>query len=625
MDYKKTATDILNYVGGENNVAHLEHCSTRLRFTLADDSKVNIEALKKVHGVLGVVTAVQLQVIVGNNVIEVYDELLKIGKFGDQNNNNTAANNKKIGAVVLDFIISVFQPLVPAIAGAGILKSILLLLSMFNLIDKTGQTYLIISYIGDSVFYFLPIMVAITTATKLKVNKIVAVAAIGILLFPNMTALLGKGASFLSIPITNVAYASQVFPAILGVLFYAAMERLFTKISPKPIRIFFVPMMSLLLTVPMTLLLLGPIGFYFGTVLTAVILFVFNKFGWIAVGLVAAILPFMIATGMHKALVPYAISSVTGLGKELLYLPASLAHNISESGACFAVALRTKDTELKATAISAGISALFGITEPALYGVTLQRKRVLASVVISSLIGGLCIGLFGVAAFTVVGPGIASISMFIDEKNSKNIIFAIVGFAVSFVASFVITFISWKEDKEQAEASVNSEAKNIGWITNTNVNIADVISIKQPIKGEVISLAKVNDDVFSKKILGAGVAINPSEGNIYAPCNGKIIMLFDTKHTLALIADNGAEVLFHIGIDTVQLNGKYFDPKVKVGDRVKTGDLIMKFDLKEIKAAGFDTVIPIIITNSDKYLVERVSYSKDKNEDTIMKVSKMEV
>ena len=625
MDYKKTATDILNYVGGENNVAHLEHCSTRLRFTLADDSKVNIEALKKVHGVLGVVTAVQLQVIVGNNVIEVYDELLKIGKFGDQNNNNTAANNKKIGAVVLDFIISVFQPLVPAIAGAGILKSILLLLSMFNLIDKTGQTYLIISYIGDSVFYFLPIMVAITTATKLKVNKIVAVAAIGILLFPNMTALLGKGASFLSIPITNVAYASQVFPAILGVLFYAAMERLFTKISPKPIRIFFVPMMSLLLTVPMTLLLLGPIGFYFGTVLTAVILFVFNKFGWIAVGLVAAILPFMIATGMHKALVPYAISSVTGLGKELLYLPASLAHNISESGACFAVALRTKDTELKATAISAGISALFGITEPALYGVTLQRKRVLASVVISSLIGGLCIGLFGVAAFTVVGPGIASISMFIDEKNSKNFIFAIVGFAVSFVASFVITFISWKEDKEQAEASVNSEAKNIGWITNTNVNIADVISIKQPIKGEVISLAKVNDDVFSKKILGAGVAINPSEGNIYAPCNGKIIMLFDTKHTLALIADNGAEVLFHIGIDTVQLNGKYFDPKVKVGDRVKTGDLIMKFDLKEIKAAGFDTVIPIIITNSDKYLVERVSYSKDKNEDTIMKVSKMEV
>jgi len=625
MDYKKTATDILNYIGGENNVAHLEHCSTRLRFTLSDDSKVNIEALKKVRGVLGVVMTAQCQVIVGNNVIEVYDELLKLGKFGNQNNNYTSANKKKIGAVVLDFVVSVFQPLIPAIAGAGILKSILLLLLMFNIIDKSGHTYLILSYIGDAVFYFLPIMVALTTATKLNVNKVVAIAAMSTLLFPNMTALLGKGANFLYIPITNISYASQVFPAILGVIFYAYMERLFTRISPKPIRIFFVPLMSLSLTVPMTLLLLGPIGYYFGTVLTAVILFIFNTFGWIAVGLVAAILPFMIATGMHKALVPYAISSITGIGRELLYLPASLAHNISESGACFAVALRTKDTELKSVSISAGISALFGITEPALYGVTLQRKRVLTSVVISSLIGGLCIGLFGVAAFTAVGPGIASISMFIDEKNSKNIIFAIAGFVISFIASFVITFFSWKEDKEEEEASVNSEVKNTVGTTNKSVNIGGIVSIKQPIKGEVISLAEVSDDVFSKKILGEGIAINPSEGNLYAPCDGEIVMLFDTKHTLALIAENGAEVLFHIGIDTVQLNGKHFDPKVKVGDRVKTGDLLMKFNLKEIKAAGYDTVIPIIITNSDQYLVEKTAYSKDKNENNIMKVSRMEV
>jgi beta-glucoside PTS system EIICBA component len=623
MDYKKTATDILNLIGGENNVAHLEHCSTRLRFTLADDSKVNIEELKKVHGVLGVVMTAQCQVIVGNNVIEVYDELLKLGKFGSQNNNNTSKNKKKIGTVVLDFIVSVFQPLIPAIAGAGILKSILLLLVMFNLIDKSGHTYLIISYIGDAVFYFLPIMVAITTATKLNVNKVVAVAAMSTLLFPNMTALLGKGANFFYIPITNISYASQVFPAILGVIFYAYMERLFTKISPKPIRIFFVPMMSMLLTVPMTLLLLGPMGYFFGTALTAVILFIFNKFGWIAVGLVAAILPFMIATGMHKALVPYAISSITGMGKELLYLPASLAHNISESGACFAVALRTKDTELKSTSISAGISALFGITEPALYGVTLQRKRVLTSVVISSLIGGLCIGLFGVAAFTAVGPGIASISMFIDEKNSKNIIFAIAGFAISFIASFVITFLSWKEDMEEAEISIDNEAKKT--VGTTNTNTVGMVSIKQSIKGEVVSLAEVKDDVFSKKILGEGIAINPSDGNLYAPCDGDIVMLFDTKHTLALRADNGAEVLFHIGIDTVQLNGKHFDPKVKVGDRVKTGDLLMKFDLEEIKASGYDTIIPVIVANSEQYLVEKTLALKDKNDDIIMKISKMEV
>lgn len=625
MDYKKTATDILNYIGGETNVAHLEHCSTRLRFTLTDDSKVNIEELKKVHGVLGVVMAAQCQIIVGNNVIEVYDELLNISKFGNNNNNSTSVGKKKIGAVLLDFIVSVFQPLIPAIAGAGILKSILLLLSMFNLVDKSGHTYIILGYISDAVFYFLPIMVAITTATKLRVNTIVSVAVMGTFLLPNMKTLLGDGATFLNLSVTKIAYETQVFPAILAILFYAYMEKLFTKISPKPIRIFFVPMMSLLLTVPVTLLLLGPIGFHFGTILTAAILFVFNTFGWIAVGLVAAILPFMIATGMHKALVPYAISSITGLGRELLYLPASLAHNISESGACFAVAIRTKDTELKSISISSGISALFGITEPALYGVTLQRKRVLTSVVISSLIGGLWVGVFGVAAFTAVGPGIASISMFIDEENSKNIIFAIAGFAISFIASFVITFILWKEDKEQSEDSLDIKVKDTVDTTNVSVHIEDTVSIKKPIKGQVISLEKVNDDVFSKKILGEGIAVNPSDGNLYAPCNGEVVMLFDTKHTLALRADNGAEILFHIGIDTVQLNGKHFNPKVKVGDRVKKGDLLMNFDLEEIKTAGYDTVIPIIISNSDQYLVEKISHSEDKNKDTIMKVSKMEV
>lgn len=618
MDYKKIATDILKNIGGEKNVNHLEHCSTRLRFTLADDSKVNMEELKKINGVLGVVMTGQCQVIIGNNVIEVYDELVKIGNYQNQKNSHTAGEKKSPGSVFLDFLVGVFQPLVPAIAGGGVLKSLLLVLSMLNLIDKTGQTYLILSYIGDAIFYFLPILVAITTATKLNVNKIVAVAAIGTLIFPNMSTLLGEGASLFSIPITNIAYASQVFPAILGVIFYAYMEKLFTKFSPKPIRIFFVPMMSLLFTVPVTLLLLGPLGFYFGTALTSVILFIFDRFGWIAVGLVASILPFMISMGMHKALVPYAISSITGIGKELLYLPASLAHNMAECGACFAVALRTKNTELKATSISAGISALFGITEPALYGVTLQRKRVLISVVISSLLGGLCIGFFGVAAFTAVGPGLASITMFVDESNDMNLIFAMAGFIISIAASFIITFIFFNENKEQEDNSADEENT-----VSISTNLSNEVSLIQPIRGNVVELEEVKDDVFSNKILGEGVAINPLDGYLYAPCDGEITILFDTKHSIGLKADNGAEILFHVGIDTVQLNGKYFDPKVKVGDRVNTGDLLLKFELEEIKKAGYDTVIPIIITNSQQYFIRKEQ--ENSNVDTIMKVSKLEV
>jgi beta-glucoside PTS system EIICBA component len=611
MNYKKTAVDILNNVGGENNVVHLGHCATRLRFTLADDSKVNINELKKIPGVLDVVNKAQFQVIIGNNVLEVYDELLNLGKFGHQNNNqNQEKGKQKIGAKVLDFLVSVFQPLIPAMAGAGILKSMLLLFSVLNLIDEKGHTYIILTSISGAVFYFLPILVAITTATKLKANHLVAAAAMSILLFPDMTKLLGEGASVFNIPITNVNYASQVFPSILGVIFYAYMERFFTKISPKPIRVFFIPMMSLLLTVPMTLLVLGPIGFEAGTLLTTAILFLFDKAGWIAVGLLAMILPFMIATGMHKALTPYAINTISATGKELLLLPALLAHNMAESGASFAVALRAKDIELKSIALSSGISALFGISEPALYGITLQRKRVLYSVVISCLIGGLSLGLFTVAGSTPVSPSVASISMFIDQKDSNNIIFALVGLVISFVSSFIITLILWKEDKiEVVEESHDKD-----------VSIVESVHIKQPVKGEVIPLSEVNDAVFSTKVMGEGIAVIPSEGELYAPVDGVIKMVFSTNHALGMETANGAEILFHIGIDTVQLDGKYFESLVKVGDEVKAGDLLVKFNLKEIVEEGYDPVTIAVVTNKDKYSV-KVAESKHAENGALMFVT----
>ncbi|MFP7159397.1 beta-glucoside-specific PTS transporter subunit IIABC [Priestia aryabhattai] len=617
MDYKKTATDILKYVGGEKNVVHLGHCATRLRFTIADDSKVNLEALKKIHGVLDVVMAAQCQVIIGNNVMEVYDELLKLGKLGQQNTDNIATGKKKVGAIVLDFIVSVFQPLVPVMAGAGILKSMLILLSMFNLIDKDGDTFVILTSISNAVFYFLPIFIALTTATKLKANHLVAAAAMSILLFPDMITLSEKGASLLSVPITNVNYTSQVFPSILGVIFYAYMERFFTKISPKPIRVFFVPMMSLLLTVPVTLVLLGPLGFKFGAVFTAVILFVFNKFGWIAVGLLAAALPFIVSTGMHKAAMPYIVSSFTGLGKEMLFAPALLAHNISQSGASFAVSLRTKDKELKSISLSAGISALFGITEPALYGVTLQKKSVLTSVIISCLIGGLFIGLFAVTSFTMVNPSVASITQFIDPSNSKNFIFALAGLAISFFLSFAITLILWKEDKIKDECSIKDEDKETVGKVNEDVNIGDVVSIKQPVKGEVIPLTEVKDAVFSTKVMGDGIAVIPSKGELYAPVDGEIKMVFSTNHAIGMETPNGSELLFHIGIDTVQLGGKYFESQVKEGDKVKVGDLLVKFDLQKIIEEGYDPATIAVVTNKDKYSVRVVDVNANNN-DTLM-------
>lgn len=621
MDYNKTAKDILHFVGGKNNVVHLGHCATRLRFTLTDNSKANVEEIKKVNGVLDVVSTAQFQVVIGNSVMEVYDELVKLGNFGDSDedearsaSNGTHKEKKKIGAVVLDFFVSVFQPLVPAMAGAGILKSILLLLSVLNLIDKTGPTYLILTYISGSVFYFLPILVAITTANKFKVNYLVAAAAMSVLLFPDMIALIGDGASFVSLPITNVNYASQVFPPMLGVMFYALMERLFFKLSPKPIRVFFVPMMSMLFTVPVTLLLLGPLGFLLGKLLTAGILFIFHTVGWIAVGVLAALLPFMIATGMHKALTPYGISALAATGRETLLLPAFLAHNMSQSAACFAVAIRTRDTRLKSVAISSGISALFGISEPALYGVTLQRKRILISVIISCLIGGLSLGLFGVSSNTWVSPSLASFSMFIDPANVRNVIFAIVGLVISYVSSFVITMFLYKEDKTSSEESKvkNDAADNLD--KNTNAEI----SIKQPVPGSVIPLAEVKDEVFSTKSMGEGIAVVPSSGELYAPADGKIKMVFRTQHAIAMETMNGVELLFHIGIDTVKLRGQHFESQVKIGDEVKAGDLLVKFDLQKIIEAGYDPVTVAVVTNQDKAAVKVVDPTLNDQQGTLM-------
>lgn len=613
MDHKQLASEILRQVGGTANVVHLGHCATRLRFTLADDSKPNVEALKKVPGVLSVVKGAQFQVVVGNQVIEVFDEMQKLGDFGGASQSAASSvpapqrpSGKKAGAVLLDFLVGVFQPLIPAMAGAGILKSLLLLLATFGWVDKTGQTYLILTFISGSVFYFLPILVALTVAAKLRVNHVVAAAAMSVLLFPDMTKMMTEGAQFLSFSITNVNYASQVFPSILGVLFYAYMEKLFTRISPKPIRVFFIPMMSLLLTVPFTLVVLGPVGFTLGTYLTSAVLFLFAHVGWVAVGILSALLPFIIATGMHKALTPYVVNSVTTSGREFLMLPALLAHNLSESAACFAVAIRTKDSGLRSLAVSSGISAMFGITEPALYGITLQKKRVLISIMIACFIGGSALGLFAVGGSTVVSPSLASISMFVDPEDGSKILLAIAGLLISFAASFILTLILWKEEPLPAasgpQPEPRSELPNVPAAVLPNAK--SLIELKQPVPGTVIALSDVQDEVFSTGAMGPGIAVVPSRGELYAPADGTIQMVFRTQHALAMELDGGAELLFHIGIDTVKLRGEGFACKVKGGDRVKAGDLLMTFDVESIVAAGYDPVALTILTNKERYTVQ---------------------
>ncbi|TNU78167.1 beta-glucoside-specific PTS transporter subunit IIABC [Lactococcus lactis] len=581
MDARKLAEEILKLVGTSSNVSHLEHCSTRLRFNLKDDSKADIDKLKKIPGVLGAVQNVQTQIIIGNSVVEVYNEINKLLAGNLSGETEGPKKSIKLSARILDFIVSIFQPLIPAIAGGGILKSFLMLFALIGLLDKTTQTYQILFFIGDAPLRFLPLLVAITTANKLKVNQLVALSAVAALLTPDLSVMLTKGAHLFGLTLINVNYSYQVFPAILCVLFYSQLEKFFTKIVPKVVRTFFVPMFSLIVVVPLTLFILGPLGFIFGQGFASVIMFMFAKFGWIAVAVLAAFLPFMVVTGMHKAMIPYVITSLGQTGKEIIYNAASLAHNISEAGANFAVSLRTKDKNLRSTAISAGISSLFGITEPALYGVTILHKRVLYGVMIGSFIGGASLGLMAVEAYVAVGPGLATLSMFISEKLPNNLLHAVIGLLISFIASFIATFLLWKEPA----------------LEDTDKNDSDKTVFSAPAEGKVIALENVNDEVFSAKLLGDGVAIFPSIGEIYAPFDSTVKMVYKTKHAIGLETDSGQEILIHIGIDTVNLNGKYFNVHVNEGDKVLKGDLLVTFDIEKIKGEGFDPTVIFVITN----------------------------
>lgn len=614
MNYKEVAAKILKAIGGDENVQHLEHCSTRLRFNLIDNSKVKVKDLESIPEVIAVKQNVQCQVIIGNAVVEVYDEVKKlISDKGTSANNNK--EKRKVGAIILDFVISVFQPLIPAIAGGGILKSLLMLLNMLGILSNTTPTYKILNFVGDAPLYFLPLLVAFTTANKMKVNPLVAVSAVAALLTPNLAKMLGDGTLLFNIPVQNINYAYQVFPAILCVLLYSQLEKFFNKISPKVIRSFFVPMMSLLITVPVTLLLLGPIGYNFGQGFAAVILFVFGKFGWLAVAILAAFLPFMVVTGMHKAMIPYVVTSLGQSGRELIYNAASLAHNISEAGGCFAVSIRTKDKALRSTAVSAGISALFGITEPALYGVTILHKRVLYGVMVGSFIGGAFLGIQAVEAYVAVGPGIASLSMFISETLPNNLMNAVIGLGISFVASFIAVAVLWKEQAPSNKEEVKIESKEDAKIENKKEEF------NAPLEGELIPLSEVKDDVFSNKLMGEGFAIIPSKGELYAPIDGTIEMVFETKHSLAMKSEDGTEILFHVGLETVNLKGKYFNSEVSVGKSVKQGDLLLSFELDKIVEEGFDPVTSVIITNRPDAKIETIESKKVNKSDKVFTIN----
>lgn len=599
MDYSKLASSILKNVGGDANVANVTHCATRLRFNLKDTSKANIEAVKKIKGVMGVVDkGGQFQVIIGSDVSNVYAEVLKLGNF--QKGASIDAGEKKGGvAAVLDVVSGIFTPILPAITGAGMLKAVLSLLTTLGVMSTKSQTYEILNFISDAAFFFLPMLLAYTSAIKFKCNPFMAMTIAGVLLHPSFSALAaaGKPIHFLGLPVTPASYSSSVIPIILSVWLMSYVEKLADRISPKPIKFFSKPLITLLIVAPVALIAIGPLGTIIGVFLGKGINFINGKAGWLVGLLMGAFSPLLVMTGMHYGLFPVVMPEFASLGYDSMMVPGMLAANVAQGAAALCVAVKTKNKELKQLAGSSGLTAVLGITEPAMYGVNLKLKRPFTGVMIGGGVAGLYAGIVGLKCYGMASPGLASIPIFIGPKPS-NFINALITCAIAFVVTFAATWFLGFEDPVEEE---DIEEENSEVIVKKQP-LTKKINIASPVTGEVVSLSKVSDETFAKEIMGKGIAIIPTKGRVVSPISGKVGSVFNTKHAIGLISEEGTEVLIHIGIDTVKLGGKYFTAHVKAGDTVKVGDLLVEFDKDAIQAEGYELITPVVITNSDNYL-----------------------
>lgn len=597
MDYSVTAKELIKKLGGEKNVDSLTHCMTRLRFVLKDESGIDDKDVENIPGVMGIMKkGGQYQVIIGNNVAKCYSEINKLYGFSDTASSNGKKVKRNPVTVALDFISGCMTPMIPAIIAGGLIKVLLVVLgpSLLNVISATGDTYIIMNAIGDAAFYFLPVFIAVTASKKLGCNTYLAIMVAAMLLYPDLITLLGGEAPtklFGFIPVIHGSYSSSVIPAMLATILLKYVEKLVDKITPEWSKNFLKPLLIVLITAPITLCLLAPLGLVIGNGLQFVLNYIYNFAPWLAMALFAAFMPFIVMTGMHWAFVPAALLAISNPGYELMLLPAMLASNIAQAGATFAVAVKTKDSKMRQIAIPAGISALLaGVTEPAMYGVTLKLKKPMYAACIAGGVGGVIMGIVKLKAYAFATPCLTAIVQFISPDGGKNMLFACIIAALSFVLSFVLALIMTKNKAETTEETSSPKAEGSADLTIAN-----------PVSGEVIALSEVNDATFSSGVLGEGYAVIPTEGKVTAPFDGKVETLMDTHHALGLVSNSGIEMLIHVGLETVTLNGKYFTPKVAEGDSFKKGDVLLTFDLEAIKKEGYDTTTPVVVSNADDY------------------------
>ena len=598
MKYEELSNEIIEAVGGKQNIVSLQHCMTRLRFTLKDESQANDERVRNIKEVLSLIKkGGQYQIVIGTYVHDVYLDICKIVNIEEKEEKKGDDNKEKKNIInsLISTIIGVIAPIIPILIGTGLGKCLLMIVSMMGWANAdTSMTYYIFNFVFDAGFTFLPVFVAVAAAKHFKCNTFMAALLGCALVHPNWNSIVSAvdpkfiGSIFGIFPVYGMSYTSSLIPAILAVWVMSKVEYGLNKYLPNMIKDILSPLLTLLVMVPLTFVVLAPamgiVSIYLGNAL----LWIYNTFGMFALAILCIVYPWLVVTGMHSTLAIAGIQILSQSGYDPFSRTLTLTANMSQGAAAMACALKTKNKEFKQTCLSSGLTAfLGGITEPCIYGVTLKLKKPMYAVMIGCFSGGLYAGFVGLKAYAFMTPSIINIPMWIGGTSNSNLINAIITIIISAVVTFIATLVIGFDDPVEESNDINHNLMN---------------NVKSPISGKILDLNSVNDEMFSKEVLGKGVALIPNDNKVYSPVEGIISATFETKHAIGITTDKNMEILIHIGVDTVKFGGKPFKQFVEKGQRVKQGDLLIEFDKELLKQGDADLTTMVVITNSNDYL-----------------------
>ena len=612
-DYTELAQDIVAHVGGKDNIIKLVHCVTRLRFTLKDESKADDDYLKQRDGIVTVVKAGgQYQVVIGNHVPDVYDTVLKVAGIQGEGGIDVNEGDVPQGNLFDQFIALVsglFQPILGALSAAGMIKGLVAILAAVG-VKETSGLYVILNAAGDGFFQFLPVILALTAAKRFKMEQFTALALSFALAYPNIAASFANGnVDFLGLPVIfpSSSYLRTVLPIILTVWVGSKIEKFFKKIIPDVVKVFVVPFFVILITVPLAYLAIGPVMNWASNLIGVIFTNIYG-FSPIVFGiLLGALWQVLVMFGLHWGLVPIAILDFSTKGWSTL-LVASTAICFAQAGALLNIFLRTKEDKVKQLTIPAFISALFGVTEPAIYGITLPMRTPFIMTCVAGAIQGAFLGFFNTTAYTMGGMGLFAIPSYFTPKHVpagantdvNNVWYFLIAILMSFVLGFVLTQLTkipyLYGGPDVKPVSGDKAAEPIAELKELKQEI-----IASPMIGQVVKLENVPDEVFASGAMGKGIAIDPADGTVVAPAAGEITLFFPTGHAIGMRTENGAEILIHVGMDTVSLAGKGFNTFVQVGDKVDAGQKLLEFDLATIREANLPVISPVIVTNSTEF------------------------